>query len=103
MDRTDLNFAPHSDAGAKEIKTINEHKNLIKNNQYSDATALLDNNDYQLGVRASLLNSIQNKIRMVELYFLNEFVAEKDEYFSIEEPEINFMKENGYSHWIKPW
>lgn len=103
MNQDDLNFTPHSDAGAKEIETIIEHKNLIENNQYSDATALLNNKDYKLGVRASLLNSIQNKIRKVELYFLNEFVAEKDEYFSIEEPDINFMKENGYSHWIKPW
>lgn len=103
MELSELTFAPHSDVGANEIDIVNQHKNLINSGNYSDATALLNNENFEKGVRASLLNSIQNKIRKLQLYLLNEFVAEKDEYFALEEPDITFMEENGYTHWIQPW
>lgn len=103
MNKTELNFEPHSDTGIEQLETIQKHKNLISNNKLSDATALLDNENYQLGVRASLLNYIQNKIRKFQLYFLNEYIADDDEYYSSTEPDVDFMKENGYQHWIKPW
>lgn len=103
MDQTELKFEPHSDAGIEQINTITKHKNLINNNKLSDATALLNDEDYQLGVRASLLNNIQDKVRKLQLYFLNEYVADDDEYFSDTEPDVEFMNENGYQHWIKPW
>lgn len=103
MEINELNFTPHSDVGANEIDIVNQHKNLINEGKFSDATTLLDNENFEKGVRASLLNSIQNKIRKLQLYLLNEFVAEKDEYFSLEEPNLTFMEENGYKHWLKPW
>lgn len=103
MELSELTFVPHSDVGANEIDIVNQHKNLINSGNYSDATTLLDNQNFEKGVRASLLNSIQNKIRKLQLYLLNEFVAEKDEYFALEEPDITFMQENGYTHWIQPW
>ena len=103
MEQKDIVFEPHNDMGAEDIEIVNQHKNLINTGNYSGATTLLDNNDYQKGFRASLFNSIQNKIRKLQLYLLNEFVANDDEYFSDTEPDITFMEENGYTHWIQPW
>ena len=103
MEISDLNFIPHSDSGADEIDEIEQHDNLIKSENFDEATSLLDNENFEKGVRASLLNSIQNKIRKLQLYLLNEFVAENDEYFSDTEPDTTFMQENGYTHWIQPW
>ena len=103
MELSELSFVPHSDVGANEIDIVNQHKNLISEGKFSDATALLDNENFEKGIRASLLNSIQNKVRKLQLYLLNEFVAEEDEYFSDTEPDTAFMEENGYTHWIQPW
>ena len=103
MELSELTFVPHSDVGANEIDIVNQHKNLINSGNYSDATALLNNENFEKGVRASLLNSIQNKIRKLQLYLLNEYLSEKDTYYSDEEPSLEFMKENGYKFWSKPW
>ena len=103
MELSELNFTPHSDVGANEIDIVNQHKNLIDSGNYSDATTLLNNENFEKGVRASLLNSIQNKIRKLQLYLLNEYFSEKDTYYSDEEPSLEFMKENGYKFWSKPW
>lgn len=103
MEEKDISFVPLSDVGANDLEIVNEHKNLINNGNYSDATALLNNANFEKGVRASLFNSFQNKLRELELYFLNTFVADKDEYFSYEEPDESFMNDNGYTHWLQPW
>lgn len=101
MELKDMIFTPHNDMGAEDVDIVTQHKNLIDLGNYSDATTLLDDNDYQKGFRASLFNSIQNKIRTVQEYLLNEFVAETDEYYSYEEPTEEFMRENGYKFWMK--
>lgn len=103
MELSELRFVPHSDVGANEIDIVNRHKNLINEGKFSDATTLLNNENFGKGVRASLLNSIQNKIRKLQLYLLNEFVSDEFEYFSDTEPDAAFMEENGYTHWIQPW
>lgn len=103
MEKKDIAFTPHSDVGAFDLEILNEHKTLVLDGNYSDATNLLELESFQKGVRASLLNSIQDKLRELQLYFLNTYVAEKDEYFSDTEPDTSFMEQNGYTHWIKPW
>lgn len=103
MTQDDLKFIPHSDMGIDDVIMVNQHNNLIKNEQFSDATTLLDNNDYQKGFRASLFNSIQNKIRMIQIYLLNKTVADREEYYSYEEPSDEFMNEHGYKFWIQPY
>lgn len=103
MEINELYFTPHSDTGVDEINIINQHKNLIQNEKYEEATTLLNNSDFEKGVRASLLNSIQNKIRKLQLFFLNEFSANKYVYYSDEEPSAEFMEENGYLIWRKPY
>ncbi len=103
MEKKYITFVPHSDVGAFDLETVNKHKNLIDDGNYSDATNLLETKGFNKGVRASLLNSMQNKLRNLQLYFLNQYVAEKDEYFSNTEPDPSFMEANGYTHWIKPW
>lgn len=101
MEIRDFSLVPHSDVGASQIDTVKQHKNLIQNNKYSDATALLDNSNVNRGARASLFNLLQEKIKKLQLYFLNEYVAKKEEYFATDEPDSEFMSENGYLFWMK--
>ena len=99
MELKDIVFSPHNDMGAEDTDIVTQHKNLIDSGNYSDATTLLNDNDYQKGFRASLFNSIQNKIRSVQEYLLNEFVADDDEYYSYTEPTDEQME--GKTWWIQ--
>ena len=99
MELTDIIFTPSNDISADDIELLEEHKNLIQNNKFSDATALLDNKNYQKGFRASFFNLLEQKIRSIQEYLLNKIVAESDEYYSYEKPTKEFMEENGYVYW----
>lgn len=101
MELKDMIFTPHNDMGAEDTDIVTQHKNLIDSGNYSDATTLLNNNDYQKGFRASLFNSIQNKIRTLQEYLLNELVADEDEFYSYDEPTAEQM--DGKTFWIKPY
>lgn len=101
MELKDIVFAPHSDMEIDDAEIASEHENLIKKNKFDDATALLNNSDYKKGFRASIFNSMQNKIRKIQEYILNECVAGSDEYYSYEEPNSEFMEENNYTFWMK--
>lgn len=101
MKMKDIIFAPHNDIEANDMNIVLEHENLIKEYNYSGATTLLDNSDYKKGFRASLFNSIQNKIRELQLYLLNEFVAEDDEVYKLTEPTDEEMNEKTW--WIQPY
>lgn len=103
MELNDLKFTPHSDIGAKEIDIIKQQEQLIQNGNYSDATTLLDNENVDKGVRASFLNSIQNKVRNLQLYMLNEAEQKQDTYYSDTEPSMDFMDENEYLFWSQPF
>lgn len=85
----DLKFTPHSDMSVDDIEIVNEHSNLISNNQFDDATALLNDNNYSKGIRASIFNGIQNKIRIVQEHLKEKEVAEKNEVISTTEPTGN--------------
>lgn len=101
MELKDIIFSPHNDMSAEDTEIVTQHKNLIDSGNYSDASTLLDDNNYQKGFRASLLNSVQNKIRKVQEYLLNSFVAEDDEYYSYTEPTDEQME--GKIWWIQPY
>ena len=101
MKEKDIIFEPHNDMSADDIEIVTQHNNLIKSGNYSDATTLLNNNNYQKGFRASLFNSIQNKIRTLQEYLLNELVANEDEFYSYDEPTAEQM--DGKTFWIKPY
>ena len=101
MELKDMIFTPHNDMGAEDTDIVTQHKNLIDSGNYSDATTLLNDNDYQKGFRASLFNSIQNKIRTLQEYLLNELVADEDEFYSYDEPTAEQME--GKTFWIKPY
>lgn len=96
----DLLFSPHNDMNANDIETVNRHKNLINQNMYSAAVNVLESAKYQKGFRAELFNKIQDKVRNLELFILNEFVAKPDEFYSYDEPAENQME--GKIFWIKP-
>ncbi len=99
MKLKDIVFEPHNDMSANDIELINQHSKLIKQNKYNDATTLLNDNKYEKGFRASLFNSIQNKIRALEVYLLNEFIADTDEFYSFIEPTEEQMKDKTF--WIQ--
>ncbi len=101
MELKDVVFSPHNDMSAEDTEIVTQHKNLIDAGNYSDATTLLDSNDYQKGFRASLFNSIQNKIRTVQEYLLNEFVADDDTLYKFTEPSKQEME--GRKWWIQPY
>lgn len=98
MNIKDVFFEPHCDGGADDIDLFKEHDALIKNNKITDAVSLLNKNHYKKGFRAFVFNTIQSKIRDLEIYILNK-IAESDEYYSFEEPSEEEMK--GKKFWIK--
>lgn len=101
MEIKDMLFTPHSDAGTSDNAVRTQHKNFIENGEFSNASALLENASFSKGFRASFLNSLQNKIRKLQLYLLNEFVASPDEFYSDTEPTEEEM--NGKTIWVQPW
>ena len=88
MTKNDLKFIPHSDMSVEDQRIVTEHRNLINNNQLSDATTLLYDNDYNKGFRASLFNNIQDKVKMIQEYLLDKEIPEfiPDEVVSDTEP-----------------
>lgn len=101
MNRSDFAFKPHSDMSADKKDIVIRHNDKIRKKQYRASTALLETNHYQDGFRASLFNCIQNKIRSLQIYLLNEFNAEPDELYSLSEPTAEQMK--GKNFWIQPY
>lgn len=102
MDEKDIQFVPVSDASLSDMSTVEQHKNLINAGSYTGAVNLLNSQNYQGGFRASLFNMLRNKLLTVATYLLN-LTAEPDEYYSLTEPDADFMVENGKKYWIQPF
>lgn len=100
LELQDIVFAPHNDTGADDIDVLQEHQNLINNNQYSDATNYLDTKNYQKGFRASLFNSIEEKIGKIQVYLLNK-IDDPECYYSITEPSKEEMADKKW--WMQPY
>lgn len=100
MTKQDITFVPVSDVALSDIEILNQHKALVDSNNYTQATTLLNNSGYNKGVRASFINGIINKIQSIGLYLLN-LTADPEEYYSIEQPDPQWMKENGKLFWIE--
>lgn len=98
MELNDIVFEPHSDMSADDADIVRQHDNFIKKS-FDAAAEFLNQKHYTKGFAASLFHSIQNKIRILELFLLNEFVAEKDEYYSYEEPDEAQME--GRLFWVQ--
>lgn len=101
MNEKEIRFTPHNDLHPNDLELVEQHKKLIKNNKFSDAVSVLDSNNYQKGFRASLFNEIENKVRQIQIYLLNKYIAEPDELYSLEEPSEDEM--SGKTYWIQPY
>lgn len=101
MEIKDIVFEPHSDMSIDDIELVKQHDDLIKQSSYDNATALLNNSNYNKGFRASLLNSFQNKLRKFEEFLLNEFVADDDTLYKFTEPTEEEMENKIW--WIQPY
>lgn len=100
MIKQDFSFVPVSDVALSDLEILNQHKNLVDSKNYDEATALLNNSGYEKGLRASFINGIVNKVQRIGLYLLN-LIADPEEYYSIEQPDPQWMKENGKLYWIE--
>ena len=74
-----------------DVNTVEQHKNLIARNRFSEAASLLDNTSRQKGFRAAIFNTLQNKLREIQLYLLNKTAA-PNEYDSFTEPTDEEME-----------
>lgn len=101
MNILDFAFKPHNDMDADNQDIVLQHNKKIKKGQYNAAVSILNENNYHDGFRASLFNSIQNKIRSYQIYLLNEFNAEPDELYSLTEPTQEQMQSKKF--WIQPY
>ncbi|MCX4306963.1 MAG: hypothetical protein OSJ69_14300 [Acetatifactor sp.] len=99
MNLQDIGFVPHNDMTNDDTSIVTRHDRLIKWRKYGDATILLNAAGYNKGFRASLFNYIQARMQMLELYFLNEYLAHEDEIFSFSEPTAQQME--GKLFWIQ--
>lgn len=100
MDEEKLKFVPLSDTTASEMPRVKQHEELIYEGKYSDAVKLLDDNNHQSGFRASLFNTIIERLEILSEY-LPDVKPESEEYDSDEEPESTSM--NGKKFWIQPY
>ncbi len=96
-------FKPHNDVTLSDLGTIAEHNNLIKQFKYAEATqrVINDSSLNMKGFRSSFFNQIENKIRELQIYCFNK-TPEPEQYYSYEEPDLEFMKEHNKIFWIKP-
>lgn len=99
MKQKDISFVPHSDMAFHDVNTVEQHKNLIAQNRFSEAASLLDSANHKKGFRAAVFNAIQNKLREIQIYLLNKTAA-PDEYYSLTEPTDAEME--GKTFWIQP-
>lgn len=87
----DIIFTPYSDTGVDEKTAINEHTELIKKNNLNGAASIAVKTGK--GFTASFFNGFRERIRALEVFLLNEFVAEPGEYYSYNEPNEEEMPE----------
>ena len=95
----DFILTPHCDMSIDDSSVVETHDNFIRQHKYSAATAFLKSCNYQKGFTALLFNSIQNKIRQLEIYLLNEYVADQYELYSLTEPTEEQMGDKKF--WIQ--
>ena len=99
MNQKDISFVPHSDMDTHDVSIVEQHKNLIEQNRFSKAASLLDNANHRKGFRAAIFNTIQNKLREIQIYLLNKTAA-PNEYYSLTEPTEEEME--GKIFWLQP-
>lgn len=81
----DFVFEPLSDVGANDIDIINEHTNLIDNNQFSAATELTDK-----GFSAALFNSLLERVSNLGTY-VGGMTANEQIHYSYNDPNVDEM------------
>lgn len=94
-------FEPYSDITISDSDVLSEHKNLINQYKYTEATEKV-NNDATLnkkGFRSSFFNAIENKIKDFQVYLLNKNASPED-YYSLTEPTAEEMENKKF--WIRP-
>lgn len=93
MTERDLLFTPHSDMEINDADIVNQHQDLINQNQFDEALNLLEEANYTKGFRASIFNNMENKLYLIQSYLLNNSNQSIEEVISASEP-------NNCSFWL---
>ena len=103
MSDLNINFELHNDISIPNEATIASHTNYTKQYLYERAKSVVDSDAGMngKGFRASIFNTINQKIQELQIYLLNKNAAPY-EYYSLTEPDQTWMEENGYLYWIQP-
>ena len=103
MSELNINFELHNDILISNEETIKSHTNYAKQHLYAMAKSVVDSDPDMngKGFRASIFNTINQKIQELQIYLLNKNAAPY-EYYSLTEPDKTWMEKNGYLYWIQP-
>lgn len=91
---------PLSDISLNDQALLEDYRRAIDSAAYSSAVEKLNNAKLEKGLRASVLNVINNRLQKLELFLLN-LTADKDTFYSYEEPSAEQME--GKKFWIQPY
>lgn len=94
-------FTPYDDIGISDEEVTNAHQNLLEQHRYDEAVETIDENPAmnKKGIRASIMNRIEERIRQLQIHLLNKTAA-SDELYSLTQPTESQM--NNKLFWIKP-
>ena len=53
--------------------------------------------------KQSIFDKIELAMMEIKIKFLNKFVAQKDEYYSLTEPSQELMEKLGKTFWMQPY
>lgn len=100
LNELDTGRIPLSDISLKDQTLLEDYRRAINSAAYSSAVEKLNTAKFEKGLRASVLNAINNRLKTLELFLLN-LTADKDTFYSYEEPSAEQMK--GKKFWIQSY
>lgn len=91
---------PISDLGLEDQDVLHKYNAAIRSHSYSSAVSILDDNQCNKGIRASIFNEIKTRLLELEVFFLN-LTADEDTLYALSEPDDAAMA--GKKFWVKPY
>ena len=90
---------PLNDLDIEDASLLTNYKAKMGLSKYGEAVQILNEVEFEKGIRASTLNAIKKSILELEVFILN-LTADKDTLYSVEQPTLEQMQDKIY--WIQP-